>query len=112
MINIKQGDIIWASLDPIKGHEQAGLRPVLILQNDLFNEHLGTVLVVPLTTNLHSKNFVSTYFLEKGKANLKKDSVLLLHQLRCIDKSRLQKKAGEVNLRELPAIKLRLALLL
>lgn len=112
MTNIKQGDIVWASLDPIKGHEQAGLRPVLILQNDLFNEHLNTVLVVPLTTNLRSKGFASTYSLEKGEANLKKDSILLVHQLRCIDKSRLQKKIGEVNAKDLPQIKLRLALLL
>lgn len=112
MIKIKQGDIVWASLDPIKGHEQAGLRPVLILQNDLFNEHLNTVLVVPLTTNLRTKDFISTYLLEKGEANLKKESILLVHQLRCIDKSRLQKKVGRINLKELPQIKLRLSLLL
>lgn len=112
MIKIKQGDIAWASLDPTKGHEQSGLRPVLILQNDLFNEHLSTVLVVPLTTNLRTKNFVSTYFLDGKKSKLKKDSVVLLHQLRCIDKSRLQKKIGEVSTEELPQIKLRLALLI
>lgn len=112
MIKIKQGDIVWASLDPTKGHEQAGMRPVLILQNDLFNEHLNTVLAVPLTTNLRTKDFVSTYFLESKKNKLKKDSIALMHQLRCIDKARLQKKIGAVNADELPALKLRLALLL
>lgn len=112
MKTIKQGDILWASLNPTKGHEQPGLRPVLILQNDLFNEHLNTVLVVPLTTNLRTKNFVSTYFLGKKASKLKKDSVLLLHQIRCIDKSRLKNKIGEISADDLPQIKLRLALLL
>lgn len=111
-MKIKQGDIVWVSLDPVKGHEQAGMRPVLILQNDLFNEHLSTVLAIPLTTNLRTKDFVSTYFLESKMTSLKKDSIALVHQLRCIDKTRIQKKLGRVSTEALSEIKLRLALIL
>ncbi len=110
-MKLKQGDIFWAGLDPVKGHEQAGLRPVLILQNDLFNEHLNTVLVAPLTTNLKAKDFVTTYFISGKEIQTKKDSVVLLHQTRCIDGSRLQKKIGSVRADEVRQIKLRLALL-
>ncbi len=110
-MKFRQGDIFWAGLDPVKGHEQSGLRPVLILQNDLFNEHLSTVLVAPLTTNLKAKDFVTTYFVSGKKIQTKKDSVLLLHQARSLDRVRLQKKIGSVGADEVRQIKLRLALL-
>ena len=86
--------IFWADLNPVKGHEQAGIRPVLILQNNILNENLSTILVAPITTNLKAKGFLTTYFLTKKESHLEHDSVILLYQIRTIDKQRLQSKSS------------------
>ncbi|MBT4384951.1 type II toxin-antitoxin system PemK/MazF family toxin [Candidatus Peregrinibacteria bacterium] len=93
---IKQGDIFFANLNPTKGHEQSGMRPVIVLQNSILNKHLNTVIIAPITGNLQAKNFMLTFFLPKGISKLPKDSVALLFQMRCIDKARLQKKCGKI----------------
>ena len=62
---MNQGNIYLADLDPVRGHEQAGYRPVLILQNDIFNRHLSTVIVVPFSTNMKAQGKFSTYFVPK-----------------------------------------------
>lgn len=107
---IKQGDIFWANLNPTIGHEQKGLRPVLILQNNLLNEDLNTVIVAPITTNLEAKGFLTTYFLKSVMTGLKHDSLALLYQLRAIDKKRLNQKAGKINAGSFLEIRHRLAL--
>jgi len=89
---IYQGDIYLADLSPIKGHEQAGMRPVLILQNNILNKNLNTIVIAPLTSNLKAKGKLTTYFLSSAVFNLKQDSVILLFQIRTIDKTRLIKK--------------------
>lgn len=91
MKNPKQGAIYFADLNPVKGHEQAGFRPVLILQNDILNKNLSTVIIAPLTTNPKAKGYLTTYFLEKSVSKLSSDSVLLLYQIRTIDKMRLKR---------------------
>jgi mRNA interferase MazF len=110
-MNIKQGDIYWVGLNPVKGHEQSGIRPVLVLQNNLLNQHLSTVLVAPLTTNLTAKGLLTTYFIEKGTAKLKQSSIVLLYQLRAVDKSRFTKKIGQVEEKQMTEIKFQMALL-
>ncbi len=85
-MNIKQGDIFLANLNPIKGHEQTGTRPIIILQNNILNKNLNTIIIIPITSNLAAKGKMTTYFLEKNVTNLNKDSVALLFQIRTIDK--------------------------
>jgi mRNA interferase MazF len=96
-MRIDQGCIFLADLNPVKGHEQAGFRPVLVFQNNILNTHLNTVLVVPITTNLKAKGHLTTFFLPKELSSMTKDSLALLFQLRCIDKKRLVKKIGEIS---------------
>ena len=96
-MNIKQGGIFLANLNPIKGHEQAGTRPVIILQNNILNKNLNTVIIIPITSNLSAKDKITTYFLAKNISSLNKDSVALLFQIRTINKNRLTKKISELN---------------
>lgn len=94
---MKQGDIFLADLNPVKGHEQAGYRPVLIIQNDILNKNLNTAVIIPITSNLKAKNSLITWFLPKNQYKLKQDSVALLLQIRTIDKKRLQKKVSSLK---------------
>ena len=91
---MKQGDIYLANLNPIKGHEQKGTRPVFIMQNNTLNNVLPTTVIIPITSNLKAKDSLITWFLPKEESKLKKDSVMLLFQIRTIDKKRLIKKVG------------------
>ena len=97
MKQINQGDIYLVNLNPVKGHEQAGLRPALVLQNNILNRNLNTVIIAPITSNLEAKGLMTTYFLPKKKSKLKKDSVALLYQIRTIDKTRLKKEVGHIG---------------
>jgi len=90
-MKIKQGDIYLTSLNPIKGHEQGGYRPVLVIQRDLANKCLDTVIIVPLTSNLNAKNKIGTFFISKKVSGLDFDSIALVFQVRTLDKKRLTK---------------------
>ncbi len=111
MKKIKQGDIFWADLNPVRGHEQAGCRPVLVLQNDLLNKNLNTIIIAPLTTNVSVKGFLTTYFFSAKQSKLNKDSIALLYQIRTIDKTRLQEKLSQLSEQQMREIKLQMALL-
>jgi len=91
---IRRGDIFYVDLNPSKGSEQAGKRPVLIIQNDVGNERSPTVIIAPFTTKKFSKEYPTNVYVKKGTAGLKNDSVLLLSQIRTIDKQRLEQKTG------------------
>jgi len=93
-----EGAVYWANLDPVQGHEQSGLRPVLVLQNNILNRSIDTVVIVPLTSNMKPKGFMSTHFLPKKDSLLPYDSIALLFQIRAIDKRRLNKMAGRISL--------------
>jgi len=93
---IKRGDIFWIDLDPAKGSEQAGRRPVLIIQNDIGNAFAPTVIAAPLTTKHFVKEYPPNVFLPKGTAGLKSGSTILLSQIRVLDKSRLGPKIGHL----------------
>ncbi len=94
---IKQGDIYLANLNPVKGHEQSGFRPVIVLQNNILNKNLNTVIIAPITSNIKAKGKLTTYFLGKKDSNLKQDSVVLLFQIRTIDKDRLKEKVFNLD---------------
>lgn len=88
MNTISKGDIYYASLDPIVGSEQNGTRPVVIIQNDIGNKYSPTVLVAPLTSKVKSKHNLPTHILVKSE-HIKHNSIVLLEQIRVLDKSRL-----------------------
>ena len=93
---INRGDLFWVDLDPTRGSEQAGRRPVLVIQNNIGNEVAPTVIIAPLTTKSFSKEYPTNVNLPKGISSLKQDSTILLSQIRTIDKSRLGKKIGHL----------------
>jgi mRNA interferase MazF len=93
---IKRGEVWLAELNPIRGSEQAGTRPVLILQNNSINRFTNTFLAIPLTTNLRRASLPTCVLLSEGEGGLVKDSVALCHQLRVLDKSRLMRRLGSV----------------
>ena len=94
---IKRGDVFYVNLDPTKGSEQDGARPVLVIQNDVGNEYAPTVIIAPLTTRAFSKRYPTNVNIPKGTAGLKEDSTVLLSQIRTIDKSRLERKMGRLS---------------
>lgn len=93
---IKRGDVFYVNLDPTKGSEQAGRRPVLVIQNDVGNQYAPTVIVAPLTTRQFSKSYPTNVSLPKGTAGLQEFSTVLLSQIRTIDKTRLERKVGHL----------------
>lgn len=95
--SVQQGGIYMVNLNPVKGHEQAGFRPVLVLQNNKLNPHLRTVVVAPLTSNLQANGLLLTHFLSQRDTSLKKDSIVLLFQVRAIGKSRLKKHVSTLD---------------
>jgi mRNA interferase MazF len=107
-MTIRRGEIWLANLNPTRGSEQAGIRPVLIFQTDLLNRFTTTVLTIPLTTNLRRASLPSCVSISSGEGGLVSDSVALCHQLRVLDKSRLQRKLGTVSQQILSAIESRM----
>ena len=96
-MTVKRGDIYYADLRPVVGSEQGGVRPVLIVQNDIGNKYSPTVIAAAITSQ-HQKAKLPTHIEINGvKSGLAKDSVVLLEQIRTIDKRRLREKMGEVE---------------
>ena len=102
MARILRGDIVWADLNPTKGHEQAGLRPVLILSHDVFNERSGTVIAIALTSQPQRAGFPLNLELDSPK--LTKKSWAKISQIRTLSNKRLGKKIGKVSGKELELI--------
>src|SRR5436190_1661396 len=99
MARILRGDIIWANLDPIRGHEQAGSRPVLVLSQDIFNQRSGTVIAVALTSQQPRAGFPLTVELKDRR--LPKKSWVKISQIRTLSLERLGKKLGKASTEEL-----------
>lgn len=93
---IRRGDLFWVDLNPVKGSEQAGRRPVVVIQNDVGNEAAPTVIVAPLTTKSFTKHYPINVHIPQGIAGLKENSTILLSQIRTIDKIRLDRKIGHL----------------
>ena len=94
---IKRGDMFYADLSPVVGSEQGGIRPVIIIQNDIGNKHSPTVIAAAITSQT-GKNKLPTHIEIASNGNgLKEDSVVLTEQIRTIDKSRLKEKIGHID---------------
>lgn len=94
---ILRGDIYYADLRPVVGSEQGGIRPVLIVQNDVGNRHSPTVICAAITSQMHKAKLPTHVALDCEKYDLAKDSVVLLEQLRTIDKKRLKDKVCHLD---------------
>lgn len=94
---IKRGEIYYADLSPTVGSEQGGIRPVLVIQNDIGNKYSPTVIVCAITSRLDKAKLPTHIELDSKQYNLPKDSVCLLEQIRTLDKRRLQEKLSNVN---------------
>ena len=99
MARLLRGESRWADLNPVRGHEQAGLRPVLILSHDIFNECSGTVIAVAITSQPQKAGFPLT--LELKSSNLPKKSWLKISQIRTLSVERIGKVIGKASLEEL-----------
>ena len=94
---VKRGDIYYADLRPVVGSEQGGVRPVLIIQNDMGNRYSPTVICAAITSQMHKAKLPTHVALDASKYGIVKDSVILLEQVRTIDKSRLKEKVCHLN---------------
>lgn len=91
---IKRGDIYYAELNPVIGSEQGGTRPVLIISNDIGNRHSPTVIIAAITSRVQTKAKLPTHAAIKDFDGLDKDSIVLLEQIRTVDKKRLKQRMG------------------
>ena len=94
---MKRGEIYRADLDPVIGSEQGGIRPVLIIQNDIGNLHSPTVIVAAITSRLNKPKLPTHVAISSRQSGLKKDSVILAEQVRTLEKKRLMEKLGRVD---------------
>lgn len=94
---VKRGELYYADLSPVVGSEQGGIRPVLVIQNDIGNKYSPTVITAPITSKLNKAKLPTHIELSSKDYGLEKDSVILLEQIRTIDKTRLKEKIGELN---------------
>lgn len=99
--NIKRGDIYFADLEPVVGSEQGGIRPAVIIQNDVGNHHSPTVIIAAITAKTRKTNLPTHIQVDSSREGLEKDSIVLLEQLRTIDKSRLREYIGRLNAKSL-----------
>ena len=96
-MTVKRGDIYYADLSPVVGSEQGGLRPVLIIQNDVGNRYSPTVIAAAITSRMGKTRLPTHIDVYADKAGLAKDSVILLEQIRTLDKRRLKEKMGHLD---------------
>ena len=94
---VKRGEIYYADLSPVVGSEQGGVRPVLIVQNDIGNKHSPTVIAAAITSQREKAKLPTHIELRAASCGLSRDSVVLLEQIRTIDKRRLKERMGELD---------------
>lgn len=96
-LNIRRGDIYYADLSPVVGSEQGGVRPVLIVQNDVGNKYSPTVIAAAITSRTDKSKLPTHIDVFADKFGLEKNSVILLEQIRTLDKKRLREKMGHLD---------------
>ena len=101
---VKRGELYYADLSPVVGSEQGGVRPVLIVQNNVGNKYSPTIIAAAVTSQLGKAKLPTHIELPAGKFGLPKDSVVLLEQIRTLDKKRLKEKIGEVPINMMPKV--------
>lgn len=94
---VKRGEIYYADLSPVVGSEQGGVRPVLIVQNDIGNKHSPTVIAAAITSQKEKSKLPTHIAVNAASCGLAKDSVVLLEQVRTLDKKRLKERMGELD---------------
>ncbi len=94
---LKRGDVFYADLSPVVGSEQGGIRPVLIVQNDVGNKYSPTIIVAAITSQINKAKLPTHIELTCEEYGLNKDSVVLLEQIRTIDKKRLKERIGHLD---------------
>ena len=96
-MTVKRGEIYYADLSPVVGSEQGGIRPVLIVQNDVGNKHSPTVIAAAITSKQEKSRLPTHISVQASSCGLAKDSVVLLEQVRTLDKRRLKERMGELD---------------
>ena len=94
---VKRGDIFYADLSPVVGSEQGGVRPVLVIQNDIGNKYSPTIIVAAITSQINKAKLPTHIEISAEEYGLTKDSVILLEQIRTIDKKRLTERIGHLS---------------
>ena len=94
---VKRGDMFYADLSPVVGSEQGGVRPVVIIQNDMGNKHSPTVIAAAITSQMGKNKLPTHIAIGPQNSDLKADSIVLTEQIRTIDKSRLKEKIGHID---------------
>ena len=94
---VKRGDIFYADLSPVIGSEQGGIRPVIIIQNDIGNKYSPTVIVAAITSQINKAKLPTHVEISSEEYGLNRDSVVLLEQIRTLDKNRLKEKIGHMT---------------
>ncbi|MBR2410191.1 MAG: type II toxin-antitoxin system PemK/MazF family toxin [Clostridia bacterium] len=103
-MTVKRGDIYYADLSPVVGSEQGGIRPVLIVQNDVGNKYSPTVIAAAITSQKYKTQLPTHISVNSGGCGLAKDSIVLLEQVRTIDKTRLKEHMGTLDTAEMTKI--------
>ena len=93
-MKVRRGELYYADLSPVVGSEQGGVRPVIVVQNDIGNKYSPTIIVAPVTSQMNKAKLPTHVKLKGNKYGLPKNSVALMEQLRTIDKTRLREKIG------------------
>ena len=96
-MEIIRGEIVVANLEPVRGSEQGGVRPVLIIQNDILNKYAPTTIIAPITSKIYTKEYPTNVIIKKEGFKMKLDSTILLNQIKTIDKRRIIKKIGSLD---------------
>lgn len=104
ILTVKRGDIYYADLSPVIGSEQGGLRPVVIVQNDMGNRHSPTVIAAAVTSRKSKADLPTHIALCASACGLPQDSIVLLEQVRTLDKERLKGRIGEIDLSDMDKI--------
>jgi len=97
IVIVKRGDIYYADLSPVIGSEQGGIRPVLVVQNDVGNKYSPTIIAAAITSQINKAKMPTHIEISAEEFGLNKDSVVLLEQIRTIDKKRLKEKIGQLD---------------
>lgn len=96
-MSVKRGELYYADLSPVVGSEQGGVRPILIIQNDIGNKYSPTVIAAAITSQINKAKLPTHIEINAGEYNLQRDSVILTEQIRTIDKKRLKDRIGQLD---------------
>ena len=96
-MELKRGDVYYADLNPVVGSEQGGVRPVLIVQNDIGNKYSPTIIVAAITSKINKAQLPTHVEISENESSLERDSVILLEQIRTIDKKRLKSEVANLS---------------